>query len=546
MTTDRYEQMFPVLSAPDRERIARFGRSAHFAVGQHLFVTGQVGIGLMLLEAGRVQISQRDGAGHSSAIVEHAAGQFLGEVSGLSGRPALVDGVATEAVDAYVLDPAALRALIVAEADLGERIVRALILRRTSLIEAAAGGPVIIANPLDPGRARIANFLRRNGLPFRTAGPDENSAFADISRPFLDDASAWPLVLMADGFLLRNPTEDELAVKLGMVGASSADHLYDMAVVGAGPAGLAAAVYASSDGLSVLVLDAKGFGGQAGASARIENYFGFPTGITGQALTARGFVQAQKFGTDMAIPSLVTELDCGGDTGVRTLRVEGGRTYRARTVVVASGARYKRPNLPRIEEFEGRGVWYWASPVEAQFCSQQEVALVGGGNSAGQAAVYLASHAAKVRLMVRGAGLAATMSRYLIERIASAPNIELMPHTQIVELEGDPRGLSGIRWQQGPDKLEGTAPIRNVFLFVGAEPATTWLAGCGVGMDDRGFVQTDASLAASKPGVFAIGDARSGSVKRVGGAIGEGAAVVAHIHQFLAQSSAETPNMPQR
>lgn len=535
---NRVEQMFPTLTDDDMARIERFGEHRHFASGESILRTGDTGLGLILIRSGRVHISQHDGVGQNIDVVDHRAGQFIGEVSGLSGRPTLVDGVARGEVEAVVLSPQRLRALIVAEADLGERIMRALILRRAALIEAAAGGPLVIAERDDPGRARLGTFLRRNGFPVKLVAPDEDPALQDLIAPYRGQPDGWPLVLFPDGTLMRDPSENDVARALGMFGKADDCKTYDVAVVGAGPAGLATAVYAASEGLSVVVLDARGFGGQAGASARIENYFGFPTGITGQALTARGFIQAQKFGAEMAIPALVTTLDCETTDGVHRVHTEDGRTYCARAVVVATGARYRRPDLPNLPTYEGRGIWYWASPMEAQLCLGQEVVLVGGGNSAGQAAVYLAGQARKVRMMVRGDGLAATMSRYLIDRIEANPAIELMTRTELVALEGDGRSLSTVRWLNRDSGEEGSAPIRHVFLFIGAEPATEWLATCKMEMDLHGFVKVGSQaaypLASSRSGVFAIGDVRAGSVKRVGGAIGEGATVVAQIHAWLA------------
>ncbi len=338
-----------------------------------------------------------------------------------------------------------------------------------------------------------------------------------------------------------------------MVSCDSPDRTYDVAIVGAGPAGLATAVYAASEGLSVIVFDACAFGGQAGASARIENYLGFPTGISGQALTGRAFVQAQKFGAEMAIPIEVTGLDCSG--APFSLALADGRQVKATAVVVAAGARYRRPSIPRLEEFEGRGIWYWASPIEARMCRQEEVVLLGGGNSAGQAAVFLSGFAAKISMLVRAASLTSTMSRYLIDRIAAQANIELSCNTEIVALAGSSEGrLERVRWRHAPTGAETERPIRNVFLFIGADPATNWLRACGVGLDEKGFVRTgpqaataDAStegphrkplpLESNVPGVFAVGDARAGSVKRVGGAIGEGAAAVAQVHSFLKSMS---------
>jgi thioredoxin reductase (NADPH) len=294
-----------------------------------------------------------------------------------------------------------------------------------------------------------------------------------------------------------------------------------------------------------LVLDSRAFGGQAGASARIENYLGFPTGISGQALAGRAFTQAQKFGADIMIPISAKSLDCERRDGVFRLKLDGGDELRARAVVVASGARYRRPEIENLDRFEGRGVWYWASPIEARLCSGQDVVLVGGGNSAGQAAVFLSGHARKVLMIIRGGGLGASMSRYLIERIEATPNIELLFNTEVVALEGGPgSSLERVRWRSRLSGEESAADIRNLFLFVGADPATGWLDGCGVTLDRAGFVVTGAQseqnqgrlvppLETSVPGVFAVGDVRSGSVKRVGGAIGEGAQVVAALHGFL-------------
>jgi thioredoxin reductase (NADPH) len=347
--------------------------------------------------------------------------------------------------------------------------------------------------------------------------------------------------------VLVNPTVEALARCIGMVDALEHDELFDVAVVGAGPAGLATAVYAASEGLSVIVLDCRAYGGQAGASARIENYLGFPTGISGQALAGRAYVQAQKFGAEMLIPAQVVSLDCNDprNPGGLTLVLRDGRRLKARTVVAASGARYRRPAVPGLERFEGRGVWYWASALEAQMCAQAEVALVGGGNSAGQAAVFLSQYADRVFMLIRGESLAASMSRYLIDRIGATTNIELMTFTEVAALHGDDDGaLAAVSWRHRQSGTEQRAEIRNLFLFVGADPETAWLETCGAAVDGNGFVVTGAAaggpeahqrsaLESSIPGLFAVGDVRSGSVKRVGGAIGEGAAVVAQIHGHL-------------
>ena len=542
----RRHQMFPALTDAEIARIRRFGTVRHYRRGDKLFVAGQPGPGMFVLLKGVVAISQRDGMGHVVPIVQQGPGHFLAEVGTLSGRPAMVDGQAKEDVDALLVVPGQLRALIIAEADLGERLVRALILRRVALIEAGHSGPVLIGQPQSADILRLQNFLLRNGQPHHVVDASQDIEAAALIEQY-GAAASEALVVCPDGSVLLNPSADTLARCIGMVDSMQHDEVFDIAVVGAGPAGLATAVYAASEGLHVVVLDCRAFGGQAGASARIENYFGFPTGISGQALAGRAFVQAQKFGAEMLIPAKAMALDCTRQNaeGVLSIALADDRRIKSRTVVIASGARYRRPAVPRLGDFEGRGVWYWASAIEARMCANSDVALVGGGNSAGQAAVFLSQHAAKVFMLVRGAGLAATMSRYLIDRIEATPNIELKPHTELTRLQGEaPSGLAGVTWRDRRDGNEQEWPLHNVFLFVGAEPETSWLDGCGVAVDANGFVLTGvaaradgrvpALLESSVPGVFAVGDVRSGSVKRVGGAIGEGAAAVAQIHEVLA------------
>lgn len=539
----RHHQMFPVLDAAEIARIGRFGTVARYPRGSRLFTAGEAGPGMFVILSGVVSVSQRDGLGHVVPIVREGPGAFLAEIAQLSGRPALVDGDAEEDVEALVVPPSQLRALLIAEAALGERITRALILRRVALIQSGNSGPVLIGHPLSAEVMRVQNFLGRNGYPYHVVGTTDD---ADAAALLAQYEGATLLVVCPDGSVLTDPTEDALARCLGMIDSVDHDELFDVAIVGAGPAGLATAVYAASEGLRVIVLDCRSYGGQAGASARIENYLGFPTGISGQALAGRAYVQAQKFGAEMMIPAKVVSMDClrTGPSGELAITLADGRRIQARTVVVASGARYRRPAVPRLAEFEGRGIWYWASALEARMCAQQEVALVGGGNSAGQAAVFLSQQAAKVNVLVRGPSLAASMSRYLIDRIEATPNIEVHPYTELVSLHGDPlTGLNGATWRDHRNAAEHDCPAHNIFLFVGAEPETAWLKGCGVMTDAHGFVCTGqpvtdekriaAPLESSVRGVFAVGDVRSGSVKRVGGAIGEGAAAVAQTHQYL-------------
>ena len=545
----RHEQTFPSLTSAEIARMRRFGDVRTFRDGECLFQTGKPGPGMFVVLSGNVAITQRDGLGHITPVIDQGPGQFLAEIGQLSGRVALVDGHAKGDVETLLIPPEKLRALLVAEADLGERIMRALILRRVNLIQAGVGGPVLIGPSNSTSVAGLQNFLIRNGFPHHLLDPEKDHDAAEMIARYSPSPSDWPLVVTIDGTVLRNPEERQLARALGMIGGPRGEKIYDVAIVGCGPAGLATAVYAASEGLAVAVLDSRAFGGQAGASARIENYLGFPTGISGQALAGRAFTQAQKFGADMMIPMGAKSLDCTRKDGAFALSLDGGDELRSRAVVVASGARYRRPKIENLAKFEGRGVWYWASPVEARLCADQEVALVGGGNSAGQAAVFLSGHARKVLMIIRGGGLAASMSRYLIERIEATPNIELMFNAEVVALSGDDRSLERVRWRSRLSGEQETADIRNLFLFVGADPATGWLEGCGVTLDRGGFVVTGAqsdlnlgrpvsALETSVPGVYAVGDVRSGSVKRVGGAIGEGAQVVAALHGFLGDAKA--------
>ena len=545
----RYEQTFPELTPQEIARMRRFGEERLYKNGERLFETGKPGPGMFVLLSGHVAISQRDGFGHVTPIIEQGPGQFLAEIGQLSGRVALVDGYAEGDVVTLLIPPERLRALLVAEADLGERIMRALILRRVNLIRGGAGGPVLIGLSDSAGVVRLQGFLTRNGYPHHLLDPVADTDAAELIARYSPSPSDWPLVVAPDGTVLRNPSDSELARAMGMIRELAKDKIYDVAVVGSGPAGLSTAVYAASEGLAVAVCDTRAFGGQAGASARIENYLGFPTGISGHALTARAFNQAQKFGADLMIPVEVKSLDCSQEDGAFGLKLDNGDVLRARSVVVASGARYRRPEIEKLSDFEGRGVWYWASPIEARLCTDQDVILVGGGNSAGQAAVFLSSHARKVRMVIRGGGLGASMSRYLIERIEAAPNIELMFNTEVAGLEGTKdASLERVRLRSRLSAEESAFEIRNLFLFVGADPATGWLDGCGVMVDRAGFVVTGAqdkegqarlasALETSVPGVFAVGDVRSGSVKRVGGAIGEGAQVVAALHGFLGDTA---------
>src|SRR5580704_13228839 len=544
----RREQMFPTLQSSEIERVRRFGEVRSFGVGEPLAKVGEVSSGLSIVLAGQVEVTRYDQSGHRTTIVTHGAGAFLGELAQLASRPALVDACAREPVQALIIPPDRLRALLVAEAELGERIMRALILRRVGLLETGAGGPVIVGRAENGDVLRLQGFLRSNGHPHRRLDPESDPEAKALIERFHVDPGQLPIVVCPGGQLLRNPGETELARCIGLVRPLDPSRVYDVAIIGAGPAGLAAAVYAASEGLRTLVLDCRAFGGQAGASARIENYLGFPTGITGMALMARAYNQAQKFGVEMAIPDEVSGLDPAAfarDSRL-LLNLSNGERASARSVVIASGARYRRLALANLESFEGASVHYWASPLEAKLCAGQEVALVGAGNSAGQAAVYLASQVSKVWLLVRGRDLASSMSRYLVDRITGLSNVEVLTQTTVTGVEGRDAMLEAIRWRAGSSGEEVRWPIQHLFLFIGADPNTEWLSGSGVALDRKGFVLTGAGttenrqpLETSRPGIFAIGDVRSGSVKRVAAAVGEGAQVVATLHAILPSADRE-------
>jgi thioredoxin reductase (NADPH) len=546
----RRAQTFPLLTVDEIARMQRFGKPRRFADGERVLEAGQVSPGIYVVLSGMVRMLGRDGHGEKFMVVEHGPGNFAGELGQLSGRPSFVDGVAIGETQTLEISTDNLHSLIIAEAALGEKLMRSLILRRMALLETGAGGPVLVGPASSPDIARLRNFLTRNGVPHLLIDPATDSDARAFIVRYAPHPDQLPLAVCSNGEVLRNPTENELARCSGMLDADATAGVYDVAIVGAGPAGLATAVYAGSEGLSALVIDARAFGGQAGASSRIENYLGFPTGISGQALAGRAYIQAQKFGARMLIPMEVRRLNCKpGEPMV--LELADGRSALTHSVVIASGARYRRPECKNLAAMEGRGVWYWASPIEAKMCAGQEVVLVGGGNSAGQAAVFLSAHAAKVWMLVRGLGLAASMSKYLIDRIAATPNIELLTGTEIAGLTGSPEsGLESVTWRNRDSSKTETRPIRHVFLFLGADPSTEWLESCDVAVDGKGFVTTGQDLRlplqTSVPGVFAIGDVRAGSVKRVGGAIGEGAAVVSQIHAFLGeqQRKAGTASLP--
>ena len=545
----RHHQMFPELDTAQLAITRRFasGPPRRFDAGEMVFDVVDAHAPVWVVLEGAIEVVRRDGLGNEKPITLHTPGQFTGEVSQLAGRASLAAGRAGEhGCLALPFDTAHLRALMISSAEVGEVVMRALILRRVGLIEGDASGSVLIGEPDDPHLTRLQGFLTRNGYPNTVMDVSDEDGRALVERLGIQEQDL-PVMVCPSGRVLRQPSDAEAAHCLGMTPDIDPDHRYDVAIVGAGPAGLATAVYAASEGLSVIVLDQRAIGGQAGASARIENYLGFPTGISGQALAGRAYNQALKFGAELAIPLEAATLECGREDGALRLDLADGKQLQASTVVIASGARYRRPQIDQLDRFEGHGVSYWASPVEARLCEGGVVALVGGGNSAGQAVAFLAPRVKELHLIIRGEGLEASMSQYLIERIAALPNVTLHTGTEVAALEGDPeRGLQAAVLRTRADGQTQRLELRHLFLFVGADPNTGWLQQC-VETDAHGFVVTGSVRAEGLPpclpletnrrGVFAIGDVRAGSVKRVAAAVGEDAAVVAQIHQFLAHQA---------
>ncbi len=539
----RRDQMYPHLDAQDIARLSRFGERRSFAAGEHLMRTGEVAAGLAFILSGTIDVRHGGDFSRRQSIVRHGPGNFLGELAQLSGRPSLVDAVAEEDVDAIVVPPRRLRDVLVQEAELGERIMRALILRRVGLLEAGQSGPILIGPLGSADMLRLENFLTRNGHPHRSLDSGSDPCAQTLQARFNIQPEHLPIVLCPGGQILHNPGEGELARCIGLVAPIDPDHIYDAVVIGAGPAGLAAAVYGASEGLSTLVLDCRSFGGQAGASSRIENYLGFPTGISGLALMARAYNQAQKFGAEIAIPDEAVSLAPDRDVdGLFRLHLATGETVRARAVVLASGARYRRLDIANLSDFEGTCVHYWASRVETRLCAGQDVVLVGAGNSAGQAVVYLAGQAKRIWMVVRGGSLEATMSQYLIDRIRGLANVEVLLRTELCALEGEGPLLGTVRWRSRDTGAVEARPAAHLFSFIGAAPNTDWLAGAGVKLDDKGFVITGADsrhpLETCRDGIFAVGDVRCGSVKRVAAAVGEGSTVVSALHAWLARQRA--------
>jgi thioredoxin reductase (NADPH) len=530
----RPDELYPVLSDSEIDQLRPYGEVRSIAAGTRLWSIGERNVSCFVVMSGALEILRREGEREECFHV-HEAGSFSGETVTMSGRGSFVGGRARTDLEVVEIGPQRLRDLLAVEPMLGEKILQAFILRRMRMIAQHHGDILIIGDATEQLTASIREFLSRNGVPYRMV-PDDDAP--EPERP----------VIVCGEQRLARPTIKQVADCLGMTADLPDGAQFDVAVIGGGPSGLAAAVYAASEGLSVVVLEKCSIGGQAGSSSRIENYLGFPTGISGQALTGRGFLQAQKFGAEIAIAQEAAEITCGAPW--HTLTTDCGMALKARTVVLATGAVYRQPQIEGLDRFEGTSVHYGASHIQGMMCRGEEVVIVGGGNSAGQAAVYLSSRARKVSIMVRGDGLAASMSQYLIRRIERTPNIDLLTHMEVEALEGDDR-IDCIQARNNKTGDVPRLPASHLFLFIGAAPATGFLDPA-VALDEKGFVRTGDALddtdlqraawplerkpyhlETSCPGIFAVGDVRSGSVKRVASAVGDGSVCISFVHKAL-------------
>jgi thioredoxin reductase (NADPH) len=527
----REAQTYPVMPSDMVRRVLRFGTEEDVADSACLFRRGDRSVDFFLVIDGAVEILTQDDSGRSKVLHTHRAGSFTGEVDLFNDRKILVSGRATGDSRVVRIDRASFRRLIASEPDIGEMVMRAFILRRVGLLQHEEGGVTLIGPGHMPDMARLNAFLTRNAYPHRVFDTEVDTEASGLLASFAIAETELPVVL-CDGKVLRNPPNHILADCLGLTIQLNPDIVHDVVVVGAGPAGLAAAVYAASEGLSTLIVEGTAPGGQAGTSSKIENYLGFPTGISGQALAGRAQMQAQKFGARLAVSRDVTGLDCA-DWPYRLMLADDA-TVQARAVIVASGARYRKLDLDDYERFEGAGIHYAATAMEAGLCANQPVVVVGGGNSAGQAAMFLSRTVAHVHILVRGDGLAETMSNYLVERIEASDRVTLHAHSSITTLQGE-RHLEGVVWENVKTGESIHQPVGALFVMIGAAPNTGWLGDC-LALDEKGFVETGSTLSpyeTSKKGIFAVGDVRSGSVKRVASGVGEGSVVIQAVHHFL-------------
>jgi thioredoxin reductase (NADPH) len=527
----REAQTFPALPEEMAARVLAFGHAEELREGATLFARGDRNVDFFLCLSGGIEITDTDSKGHVRIVHVHGRHQFTGELDLFNDRTVLVTGRALAGTRVVRVDRLAFRRMMAAEPDIGEILMRAFILRRVGMLRHGEAGIALVGPGHGADTVRIESFLLRNALPHRRIDTQSDPDAAGFLECLALRPEELPVVV-ADGAVLRKPSNAQLADALGLTSAIDPAHVHDVAVVGAGPSGLAAAVYAASEGLDTIVIEAVAPGGQAGTSSRIENYLGFPTGISGQALAGRAQVQAQKFGARLLVSRSAAGIDCSGAPFVLTL--DDGAELRARAVVVATGARYRKLDLPRYEALEGNGIYYAATAMEAGLCAGQEVVVVGGGNSAGQAAIFLSRHCAHVHVLVRGPGLAATMSRYLIERIEASERITLRPYTEVTSLEGD-RDLAALEWTDRNSGERERRAVGALFVMIGAVPNTDWLDDC-LDLDQAGFIKTGSGetfFCSSKEGIFAVGDVRAGSVKRVASGVGEGSVVVSALHRYL-------------
>lgn len=532
----REEQTFPTLKESHLNRMQTFCEKETLSDGVFLFERGQRSVDFFVILSGAVEIFDTDDQGNANVFTVHREHQFTGELDLFNDREILVSGRASGVTEVLRFKRPDFRRMVVTEPDIGEIIMRAFILRRVGLIQHMQGGVTVLGRKQDGLTLQIDRFLTRNGYPHRMLDIDSDEDSASAMEGFSIDRDDLPVVILPDGHLLKAPSDKQLADALGLTEELHADHVYDLAVIGAGPSGLAAAVYAASEGLETIIIEKLAPGGQAGTSSKIENYLGFPTGISGQALAGRAQIQAQKFGAKLAISRNAIGLDCGGD--YNKINLEGDEAICTRALVIATGASYRKLNLANDEKFEGQGIHYAATPMESKLCHDEEVAVVGGGNSAGQAAMFLSQTAKHVHLLIRSKTLAASMSSYLIDRLEASPKVTIRYETAITELVGTDY-LESLHWR-GPDGIENK-DIRNVFVMIGAVPNTEWIGDC-LQLDDGGFVRTgsdcqgqptDSPFMTSRPGIVAVGDVRSGSVKRVASGVGEGSVVIQAVHKYL-------------
>ncbi len=543
----RADQIFPTLTPEQIERVAALGKRRTVSQGEILIEAGAPAMPFFVVVSGAVDIVQPDGASETH-IVTHEPGQFTGEMNMISGRRTLVRARVAKPGEVIELDREQMLALVQTDSELSEILMRAFILRRVDLIAHGLGNVVLIGSRHCASTLRVKDFLSRNGHPYQYIDLERDAEVQDFFDRFNVSAADVPVLICHGDRILRNPDNARIAGCLGLNERLDQTEVHDLIIVGAGPSGLAAAVYAASEGLDVLMIEANAPGGQAASSSKIENYLGFPTGISGQALMARASNQAQKFGARIAIAKGACKLLC--QRKPYAIEIEGGQRVLGRTIIIATGAEYRKPSLGSLAKFEGAGVYYGATFMEAQLCAGEEIAIIGGGNSAGQAAVFLSRTVKRVNLLVRSGGLAESMSRYLVRRIEESSNIILHAHTEIVEVEGA-QHLEKVTWENRKTGERETRDIRHVFAMTGAVPATRWLDGCIV-LDDKGFIKTGPDLdpnylSATRwalrrpphlletglPGVFAVGDVRSGNIKRVASAVGEGSIAVAFVHQVL-------------